>query len=128
MKKTVALISLTAFLAACGGAAKQRAMQREKLSSEAGLYCEFISGDEFPDVDVQLNIAMAKRCDSEKTFSISGYKNAADNHGIVYCCSTKKKEEPSQSEKAGSSQKSESGKKGAASSQPSQSSAEILGN
>ena len=68
---------------------KQRQMMRDKEAGTSGLYCEFVSGDEFPDVDVEINLRMNKRCDSNKNFSISGYKNSSEQYGLTYCCATK---------------------------------------
>lgn len=38
-----------------------------------------------------MNLEMAKRCDSAKPFSISGYKSPAEVSGMMYCCSLLKK-------------------------------------
>lgn len=72
---------------------KERQAQREKAASGAGLYCEFLSGDVFPDLDVELNLKMAQRCDARGTFSITNYKNVSDQNGVMYCCATTQKEE-----------------------------------
>lgn len=81
-------------LAGCSGAMKQRAEQREKLSASSGYYCEFINGDEYQDIDVELNLSLARRCDSSKSSTITGYKNSSDVYGVIYCCTLAKKEEP----------------------------------
>jgi hypothetical protein len=65
---------------------KERQAQREKVASSAGLYCEFISGDVYPDLDVELNMKMAQRCDARGSLSITNYKNTSDQNGIMYCC------------------------------------------
>lgn len=65
---------------------KARQEQREKLANSSGLYCEFLSGDLFPDLDVELNMQMARRCDVSKNFSITNYKNSSAQNGIMYCC------------------------------------------
>lgn len=76
------------FLSGCAsGTFKARQEQREKLAASTGMYCEFISGDLFPDVDVELSMKMANRCDSSKSFSITNYKNSSDQAGVIYCCS-----------------------------------------
>ncbi|MNJ99782.1 hypothetical protein D3C87_175630 [compost metagenome] len=84
----VLLFSLsTIFLAGCAsGTFKARQEQREKLASSTGMFCEFISSDIFPDVDVELSMRMAKRCDADKNFSITNHKNESGQNGIVYCC------------------------------------------
>jgi hypothetical protein len=65
---------------------KARQEQREKLATSSGLYCEWISGDKHSDIDVEVNLQMGKRCDSSKPFSLTNYKNNADQNGIMYCC------------------------------------------
>ena len=67
---------------------KERKEQRDKVAAQAKLYCEFINGDVYPDIDVALNLEMAKRCDSEKPFSMTNYKTSAENPGVIFCCST----------------------------------------
>lgn len=84
----ITILSLVAlYLSACAsGSFKARQQQRDKIASTSGLYCEFISGDEYPDVDVEVNIQMAKKCDANKHFSIANYKSSSENYGIVFCC------------------------------------------
>ncbi len=84
---TVGLSSLFLLSACASGTFKARQEQRDKLASAAGLYCEFINGDKHPDVDVELNMQMAKRCDSTSHFSIASYRNSSDQNGMMYCCS-----------------------------------------
>jgi len=75
------------FLTGCAsGTYRARQEQREKMASSAGLYCEWINGDKHADIDVELNMQMAKRCDSSKPFTLAPYKNNADQNGIMYCC------------------------------------------
>lgn len=84
--------TLTLVLSGCAsGTFKARQEQREKLAASSGMYCEFVSGDLFPDLDVELSMQMARRCDSGKSFSITNYKNSSDQVGVIYCCSTAKK-------------------------------------
>ena len=82
----IALSSLFLLSACASGTFKARQEQREKMATAAGLYCEFINGDQHPDTDVELNMQMAKRCDASKNFSIINYKNASDQIGVMYCC------------------------------------------
>ncbi|XGC80264.1 hypothetical protein ACES2L_13110 [Bdellovibrio bacteriovorus] len=70
------------------GTFKARQEQREKMAASTGMFCEFVSGDLHPDVDVELSMQMARRCDSAKNFSITNYKNSSDQAGVIYCCST----------------------------------------
>ena len=90
------LLSLsTLFVGCASGTFKARQEQREKMAANTGMYCEFVSGDLFPDVDVELSMSMAKRCDANKNFSIANYKNSSDHNGIIYCCSTMSGRRPS---------------------------------
>lgn len=75
------------FVGCASGKFKARQEQREKLAASTGMYCEFISGDLFPDLDVELSMSMGKRCDANKQFSITNYKNSSDQSGVIYCCS-----------------------------------------
>lgn len=83
----VVSLSSALLLSACAsGTFKARQEQREKMASSAGMYCEFVSGDVHPDIDVELNMLMARRCDSSRPFSITNYKNSSDQQGVIYCC------------------------------------------
>jgi hypothetical protein len=83
----VVSLSSALLLSACAsGTFKARQEQREKLASSSGMFCEFVSGDVHPDIDVELNMSMARRCDSNRPFSITNYKNSSDQQGVVYCC------------------------------------------
>jgi hypothetical protein len=88
--KLLLMTSMAAFVfAGCASSQmKARKEQREQVSKNAKLYCEFINGEVYPDIDVALNLEMAKRCDSEKPYSISQYRTPSENQGIMYCCST----------------------------------------
>ena len=84
----VLLVLSASFVGCASSTFKARQEQREKMAASSGMFCEFISGDLFPDVDVELSMSMAKRCDSSKQFSITNYKNSSDQSGVIYCCST----------------------------------------
>jgi hypothetical protein len=87
----IAVLTL-AFLSGCASSQqKARREQREKAVQSAKLYCEFINGEQYPDVDVAVNLAMAQKCDSEKPFSISSYKTPSEIPGVLYCCSVNAK-------------------------------------
>ena len=74
-------------LTACSSALKQRQAERDRVSQNSGLYCEFVNGDDHNDIDVEMNLQMAKKCDTSKHFSFTNYKNASDIFGVIYCCS-----------------------------------------
>ena len=91
LKKTGLAALTLVFVAGCASSAqKARREQRDKAVQTAKLYCEFLNGEQFPDLDVALNLAMAQKCDSEKTFSISSYKTPAEIPGMMFCCSVHK--------------------------------------
>ncbi len=89
---TICGLLLPVFIIGCGSAQKKRLELREKLAASSGMYCEFISGDVHSDVDVELNMQMARRCEPTKPLSITNYKNSSENYGVIYCCSMKKEE------------------------------------
>jgi hypothetical protein len=75
------------FLSGCSSSKlKERKEQRDRVAQSSKMYCEFINGDLFPDIDVAVNLEMAKRCDSDKPYSISQYNTRSDSTGIMYCC------------------------------------------
>ena len=75
------------FFTGCGSSAlKARREQREKVMQSSKLYCEFLNGEEFPDIDVALNLSLAQKCDTDKPFSMSAYKTPSEISGMMYCC------------------------------------------
>jgi hypothetical protein len=94
VKVSILGISTALFLSACAsGTFKTRQEQRDKLAASSGLYCDFVNGDQYPDLDVELNMRMAKKCDANKSFSVLPYKNSSDKSGVVYCCAMQGREE-----------------------------------
>lgn len=92
------LISLalgSAFLfSGCSSAYKQRQEERSKIAASSGHYCEFVNGDAHNDVDVELTMLMAKKCDIAKPYTITNYKNASDIFGVIFCCGYQKGKSP----------------------------------
>ena len=85
--KLVVICSLALFFVGCASSQmKQRKEAREKVSQTSKLYCDFVNGELYPDVEIVLNLEMAKKCDSEKSFSITQYKTSNENNGVMYCC------------------------------------------
>lgn len=82
----VGIIAVAIFGGCASSQIKARKDQRDKAAQGAKLYCDFVNGELYPDVEVMLNLEMAKRCDSEKAFSITNYKTSNENMGIVFCC------------------------------------------
>lgn len=92
LSHSLLMISMIFGLFACSNKMKIRQEQREKLAANSGLYCDFVNGDEYKDVEVELNMVMAKRCDPNKSMTITNYKNASEIYGLVYCCAMNRKE------------------------------------
>lgn len=63
---------------------------RERAANATGLFCDFVNGDKHKEVELELNVSMARKCDPEKPYSITGYRNASEVHGLMYCCSMRK--------------------------------------
>ncbi len=86
--RVIAALGLSmVFLSACSSSKlKERKEQRDRVAQSTKLYCEFVNGDINPDIDVALNLEMAKRCDADKPYSISQYNTRSDSTGIMYCC------------------------------------------
>lgn len=84
---TLTLCAFLAGLSGCSsGAMKARKAEREKLASQGKIFCDFVNGELFPDLEVELNLEMVKRCDQDKALTISSYKTPSENVGIMYCC------------------------------------------
>jgi hypothetical protein len=82
------------FVSGCASGRKQKLEQREKLAASSGLYCDFVNGDKNKEVEIELNVLMAKKCDSDRPFSITNYKSPAEVTGVLYCCAVKKDVKP----------------------------------
>lgn len=104
--RSVSLALVAVLFAACGSSQiKTRKEQRDKVAQASHLYCEFINGETYPDVDVAMNIEMAKHCDSNGQMSITGYHSPSDAVGLVYCCSLKEDGVQKESKKADTEKK-----------------------
>ncbi len=79
-------VSALLFVGCASSQQKQRREQRDKLVQSAKLYCEFLNGEQYPDIDVALNLQMAQKCDSDKSFSITSYKTPSEIPGVLFCC------------------------------------------
>jgi hypothetical protein len=80
-----------AFLVACSSSPmKNRKEQQAKLVQTTKLYCEFLDNGVYHDIDVALNIEMAKRCDTDKPFTVTPFKTLSESNGIIYCCTLEK--------------------------------------
>jgi len=99
------------FLTGCASSSyKARLDNREKQAASSGLYCEWIDGDKHSDIDIEVNLQMAKRCDANKPFTLTPYKNSSDANGIMYCCAMRDGEGKVSSGKKSSSSASASAK------------------
>ena len=90
------------FLSGCTSIQK-RQEERNKVAQSSGLYCEFVNGDANNDVDVEVNLRMSKKCDVNKQFTLTNYKNASDLFGVIFCCHYQKSSNSSTSSSAASS-------------------------
>lgn len=84
----LSLLSLVVLiLSACSSnTLKVRQEQREKLAVSTGMYCDFVSGDMYPDIEVELSLQMARRCDAGKNFTMTQFRNSSNHNGVLYCC------------------------------------------
>lgn len=98
MFKSIILIVVTCgFFVGCSSSQiKARKEQRNVAAQQSKIYCDFVNGELYPDVEVMLNLEMAKKCDNEKSMSISSYKTSNENTGIVFCCAMADKSERSE--------------------------------
>jgi|GEM_PF-2641882 len=85
---SILLVAFSFFAVGCGSAAlKQRKEVRDRAVQSAKVYCEFVNGDVYPnDVDVALNISVAKHCESAASISMTQYKTPSESNGIMFCC------------------------------------------
>ncbi|MGE0632986.1 MAG: hypothetical protein AB7O96_11295 [Pseudobdellovibrionaceae bacterium] len=83
-----------ATLSGCSSARlKERKGERERVAQSSGMYCEFISAEDHQDFEVELNLQMARKCDSDKAFTVSDFRTPSDNVGMVYCCALRNRED-----------------------------------
>ncbi|MEY4617281.1 MAG: hypothetical protein RJB66_2241 [Pseudomonadota bacterium] len=75
-------------LSGCSSSHKARRQERERLVQSKGVFCDFVSESDFNDVDVELNLRLAKKCDASKPFSITSHKRVSENPGVLYCCNS----------------------------------------
>ena len=86
---SVTLIVVVSLFAGCGSnRVRARKEERDKLAQSSKIYCDFVNGEIYPDIEVATNLEMAKHCDSEKSFTLTSYHSPSDNIGLVFCCRT----------------------------------------
>lgn len=68
---------------------KNRAQLRDKIVSETGFYCDFLSGEQYPDIHVALNIQVGQKCDVSKPLHYTHYRGPGEVPGLVFCCHLK---------------------------------------
>jgi hypothetical protein len=75
----------------CSGrkAREARLKERDEVARQSQFYCQFVSGEDFPDIDVKTNIEMGKRCEKEKPFSLTHYVTPSKITGVMFCCHIK---------------------------------------
>jgi hypothetical protein len=89
MNKILVLLICVVTIVGCSSAQKIRREERDRLVSKSGLLCDFVNEADFKDVDIELNLRMANKCNSAKPFSISGYKRVDTSSGFMFCCATR---------------------------------------
>lgn len=89
MNKLLLLLVCVVFGVGCSTAQKERREARDRIAGQSGLLCDFVNESDYKDVDVELNLRMANKCNAVKPFSISGYKRLNDSAGFMFCCSLK---------------------------------------
>lgn len=88
-KITIGIISLSFFAACTSGQIKERKVKRDQEAQASKLFCDFVNGEQYPDVEVQVNLEMAKRCDPDKSMTLTSYRSPSEAVGLVYCCGMK---------------------------------------
>jgi hypothetical protein len=83
----IGVVYLGGVLSGCSSGATKRKEEREKAVQTSKLYCEFVNGENFPDIDVALNLAMAQKCDHEEPHSLTAYRTPSEVTGVMFCCS-----------------------------------------
>lgn len=76
------------FLVGCSSKNKKSEL-RDRVVATSGLSCEFVNGEKNRQVEIELNIMMAKNCDLDKPYTVTDYKTAAEVTGLIYCCRIK---------------------------------------
>ncbi len=83
------MTAVTFLLSGCGSSAiKEKRKERERLAKTSPMYCEFVNAEINPDIELEMNLQMAKKCDSDKPFSMTQFKTPSENQGIMFCCSS----------------------------------------
>lgn len=76
------------FITGCSSGNK-KSEARDKVTSQSGLYCDFVNGEKNRQIELELNILMAKKCDVDKPYTISDYRSPAEVSGMIFCCRVK---------------------------------------
>lgn len=76
------------FVTGCSSGNK-KSEARDKVTTQSGLYCDFVNGEKNRQIELELNILMAKKCDVDKPYTISDYRSPAEVSGIIFCCRVK---------------------------------------
>ncbi len=83
------LAGLIVFMTTGCSSKNKKAEIRDRAVVTSGLVCDFVNGEKNRQVELELNIVMAKKCDLDKPYTVTDYKTAADVSGLVYCCRVK---------------------------------------
>jgi hypothetical protein len=85
----VGSVSLALLTGCSSGRIKARHDERERVAQASHLYCDFVSGENYPDAEVELSIEMGRHCEAEKPITVTSYRSPSENMGLVYCCNYK---------------------------------------
>lgn len=78
----------TLLLTGCASNNKKSEM-RDRAIASSGLACDFVNGEKNRQIELELNIVMAKKCDLDKPYTVTDYKTPAEVTGLIYCCRVK---------------------------------------
>ncbi|MFP5519120.1 MAG: hypothetical protein ACLGGX_04410 [Bdellovibrionia bacterium] len=85
--KGFGLVFVAFALGACAsGTLKERQVARDRAAASSGHFCDFVSGEVYPDVEVEVNLRAAKRCESSVPLSLTQFRNSSNHNGILFCC------------------------------------------
>lgn len=82
------VVIATILSSGCASSNKKSEM-RDRAVASSGLACDFVNGEKNRQVELELNIVMAKKCDLDKPYTVTDYKTPAEVTGLIYCCRVK---------------------------------------
>lgn len=87
-KHLIVLLAAALFAQSCASSQiRESRKKRDATNARFGMFCDFVKADSSQETEVEVNVRMGDRCDTERPFSITGFTNAYDQRGIMFCCS-----------------------------------------